>query len=415
MAMDIKGIRSDDLPIIRKRDRLKRFWKLLAKFSRHFEILAEKYPQLRPMRKEIKRCFASYASDYVYMINLSRITDVVMGPILLIELIIGGCAYDYLLIHCGFYCVLLLILFSVLVFAAIAAISVTLEGFILFRVGTSRRLIAMLLGIGSLAASASNSFVNATNDLSIWRSILEGATLMGGSMAITLVSLIVLRNTAIWSARRKLCLENPKDRLIVNLWSVASRLHKYYSEAGDRKYGLVNLKTQRRLLESIEEAAECLEMLPRRLSPSIGTKVEWMRRECSKRALAMRDLKMAVALPKGDTHEWLIGKFIAALVVTVKGSLDQLDAKDEILIQRPLGERILLLSKEILVALLPAGAVWSLHFYSVEFIEKYLNLAMSSAIIWAAVQLMAVLEPKLKEKFALMKEIPGLFGPKGEK
>jgi hypothetical protein len=127
---------------------------------------------------------------------------------------------------------------------------------------------------------------------------------------------------------------------------------------------------------------------------------------------AVRAKKLSVALPTADTHAELRLFLVRLMRTLLDETYDDLPLAPPI---TPIVRRRAILSffRTVIVGLLPAAALLTLHLLHVD-LDKLVGAnaagsATTVAVGWAAVTLLLLLDPGLRERLATLKDVKGLF------
>jgi hypothetical protein len=167
------------------------------------------------------------------------------------------------------------------------------------------------------------------------------------------------------------------------------------------------------LVADLEDAAKCVEVIPKRVPGLDGFSSRWNQQEYFRRALGIRDLKRWVLLPKADTLYHLQQELHRILQLVAVGDWDglpQADVPGDT--SGPWWRRALMVFRSIIIAVLPAVAV-------ILFGDKlpqgdFRNYLTGLAGIWALISLLTILDPRFGEKLSAFKDLPS-FLPFGGK
>jgi hypothetical protein len=166
------------------------------------------------------------------------------------------------------------------------------------------------------------------------------------------------------------------------------------------------------LLALAEDAALCLETIPKRISALDRFSSKWNQQAYRRRASGIRDLKKWVLLPKPETRDYLERELLRVLLLAAIGDWDGLPQAD--LPQDapvPFWRRTLMLIRSIVIGAIPLVLVTVFGNKLPEDFRKYL---VGFASIWAVVHLLAGIDPRFGEKLSALKDLPS-FLPFGGK
>jgi hypothetical protein len=174
-------------------------------------------------------------------------------------------------------------------------------------------------------------------------------------------------------------------------------------------------KTREQIVAYLENAAKCLEVIPKAILGRDAFSSRWNRREYFRRASGIRDLKKWALLPKAETRGNLESELRHILQLVATGDWDgfpQADLPADAPI--PWSQRTLILIRAVIVASIPLFAVifFSDRLPDGDF-KKYLN---GLACVWAVVHLLAAIDPRFSEKLSAFKDLPSFlpFGGKSK-
>jgi hypothetical protein len=176
--------------------------------------------------------------------------------------------------------------------------------------------------------------------------------------------------------------------------------------------GWLNSEDRKLLVAYLEDAARCLEVIPKIIAGGDHYSRMWNEQAYLLRASGIRDLKKWVLLPKAETRDYLDQELRRILQLAAVGDWDglpQADLKDT---SGPWWRRALTLIRSIIIAALPPVAVivFGANLPQGEF-KTYVTAV---AWIWALINLLAILDPRFGEKLSAFKDLPS-FLPFGRK
>lgn len=170
------------------------------------------------------------------------------------------------------------------------------------------------------------------------------------------------------------------------------------------------------MVSDLEEAAKCLEVVPKTIPGLDRHSNEWNNHEYLRSASGIRALKKWVLLPKAETRVYLEREIRRVLELVAAGDWDRLPQadlpQDEPI---PWWRRALRLVRSIIVAAIPPVAV---TVFGAQLSQSELGkYVIPGAWIWALVSLLAVLDPRFGDKLSALKDLPNFlpFGGKKER
>lgn len=180
----------------------------------------------------------------------------------------------------------------------------------------------------------------------------------------------------------------------------------------DDELGWTHPEARKQLVTNLEEAARCLEVIPKTILGRDRFSNRWNQQEYLRRASGIRDRKKWVLLPKAETRNHLEQELRRILQLAAVGDWDglpQADLPSDVHI--PWWRRALTILRSLIItALPPVGVIVFGKYLPQEFKTSVTTVAW----IWALISLLAMLDPRFGEKLSAFKDMP-TFLPFGGK
>jgi hypothetical protein len=173
---------------------------------------------------------------------------------------------------------------------------------------------------------------------------------------------------------------------------------------------LQHLETRADILASLEKAARSLEAMPTHLPSRDPVQDNWTKNVYGERADAIRDLKRWVTLPLGCTRQDLEAKIRSILLLIVTGNWGALD-RLQVPKQAPLPwwEQVWHVARPLLIAVLPPALVIGVQWRKIPLPAPLDSWALPISLLWAAMCLLAALDPRFSEKLSTLKDFSSLL------
>jgi hypothetical protein len=169
-----------------------------------------------------------------------------------------------------------------------------------------------------------------------------------------------------------------------------------------------NPEARKSLVPDLEDAATCLEVIPKRFPDRDRFSSTWNQQAYLRRASGIRDLKKWVLLPKAETRDHLERTLRDVLERASVGDWDGLPQAG--LPEDPpvsLWRRAVMIIRSIVIAAIPPVAV---IVFGRNFPESDIkNNVTGLAWIWALVSLLGMLDPRFGEKLSAIKDLPSFM------
>ena len=163
------------------------------------------------------------------------------------------------------------------------------------------------------------------------------------------------------------------------------------------------------ILALLEEAARYLEMVGRNISAGDRPSAFWKREAYGRRVQGLRELKMAVMLPKVDTRDWLEKELQRLLTLVAVGNWDGLPV-NKFDLPRSLAwwRRALFIVRSGAIAFVPIIAISTFGpFKSLPAdISRYVN---AGCWVWALLNVIWIVDPRAAEKLSAAKDLSSLL------
>jgi hypothetical protein len=244
----------------------------------------------------------------------------------------------------------------------------------------------------------------------LWRSTAEGTFLLsvmafatGASATLATAVEALVESKRRWS--------DPRTHLLRALFNA---LRQVIALKEDQRW--TDPKERNRLVTWLEEAAKCLEVIPKTISGRDRFSSRWNQQEYLRRASGIRDLKKWVLLPKAETCDYLEQKLRCILQLTAIGDWDGLPQAD-LPEDAPVSwwRRAAMIIRSVIIAGIPPVAVFIFGKYLPQQ-GDFKNYVTGAAWIWALISLLAMLDPRFGEKLSAFKDLPSFlpFGGKSK-
>jgi hypothetical protein len=166
------------------------------------------------------------------------------------------------------------------------------------------------------------------------------------------------------------------------------------------------------IISNLDDAAKCIECIPRLLLVRDPTLALWMNMAYTGRANGIRALRKWILVPKVDTPHFLDKEVRRIIEQVAAGDLDGLPIADrDAFIIVPWWKWGLQLLRGLAIIAIPPLAVvavnvWMPRGWMKPEMNVYLVLI---AVLWTLINVLYVVDPKLADKLALMKRAQELF------
>lgn len=214
-----------------------------------------------------------------------------------------------------------------------------------------------------------------------------------------------------WRTR---CWRDPKSYFLFSVFQVLHQVK--YKLSDDISWDEPENRSP--LLSSLEEAAQCLEILCLKMPARDSWIESRFRQALADRSAGIRELKLWILIPRKETRFDLEQRLRKILDLAAAGDWDGLPLpqtesrpKDKATWGQVIlrGARSLTIAVVPLLGLIVANTAGVLKFGDA---TAYLFIMAS---VWAAVNMLAVIDPKIGDRFSLFKEAAGIFTGKKEK
>lgn len=172
-----------------------------------------------------------------------------------------------------------------------------------------------------------------------------------------------------------------------------------------------DLHFKRQLLSRLEEVASCIQHdLPRMLRTRDVATDLWLRGRAEQIAAAFRALKKWVSTPMADTRDQFIGRIADSLVHASAGDWDALTRMEVEQLSRPqLRSRVLVALRVFLIAAIPMVVLWVVQRTPLALEAPAAGYASAGVFVWAALTVLAALDPLLAAKLAAFKDVSAVL------
>ncbi len=170
----------------------------------------------------------------------------------------------------------------------------------------------------------------------------------------------------------------------------------------------VDLNFRAHVNSQLEEVARLIEReVPRRLANGeLRTRVA-IQEVYERRAAAVRELQLWIALPHADTRQRLIDRLSDMAARVADGDWESLASCDPFDVAQ--SGHLSSLLRNLIVALVPAILLIALQLSSFRLRESALDYAILGSGGWAVLSLMLWIDPSLPDKVSLFSEVRGLM------
>jgi hypothetical protein len=243
------------------------------------------------------------------------------------------------------------------------------------------------------------------NSPGFWTHLVISAVLANGISAgyLFLAFLLILGLSTLYEWRTNKFY--PDSVVVTELLDV---LHQV--ETHPERWGKLDFRRAR--MRQLENVADRLEReLPHRLRSGDPLTDEWMNKATRRMAAALRAKKKWLLTPKPDTREHLIKALAAALVNTATGDWDGLEQADlEPVSRAQFVSQVGGLVWQLVQGALPLLVLLGIRRVEPAFAGPLADSAITGAVMWFALRLLAVIDPHYREKLAELKELPDILG-----
>jgi hypothetical protein len=143
-----------------------------------------------------------------------------------------------------------------------------------------------------------------------------------------------------------------------------------------------------------------------------GVTASWQRERFRNIANALRVKKQKICIPAQNTLEWLQQGLSNSLINAACGYWDNLEACDPISIRQTLVAKARTITRGVVVAVIPLTAlVVGNRLFDISLqpeVERYILL---TAIVWAVVNVLLIVDPKVVEKLEGVQGAASIFLP----
>ena len=238
-----------------------------------------------------------------------------------------------------------------------------------------------------------------------WLADIAVAGRFVASAAVISFIFFMVLSAAIWmlvTIRRRW--QNPRADLLDQLFSALWNIIKLR-----KNEEWTNPEARKGLVDCLEAAAKCLEVIPKRILGGDRFSSAWNQQQYLRRASGIRELKKWVLLPKAEAPDNLereLRRIIQLAAVGDWDGLPQADVPGDAPI--PWWRRAFMIIRSLIIAALPALAVtvFGQSFLQIEILRNYVT---GAAWIWALINLLAMLDPRFGEKLSAFKDLPSFL------
>jgi hypothetical protein len=241
----------------------------------------------------------------------------------------------------------------------------------------------------------------------VWYGVSTGVFV--GSCFLILFYLFIPRPEALERAyARQVRRKSPIAHLLYLLFSTLERLPVIHTLSNSWVLPLLGEP----LISNLEDAADCVESIPRILLLRDPTLAFWSKAAYRQRANGIRALRKWILVPKVDTPKFLEQELRRIIQKVAEGDLDGLPAADrDTLLVLPWWKIALRILHGLAIIAIPPLVLFALNDWPPPGWENsiFKEYSVPIALLWMLISVLSILDPRFADKLSLIKGVQDLF------